>query len=594
MPRRARAKVWNRPQRSYDVERQLAGSANVSAVTASVLASRGVVTAEQALHRLSGDGGVLHDPFLLPDMEQAVDRIHRAIREREHVCIYGDYDVDGVASTSVYVEFFRARGLDVAYRIPNRFRDGYGFTMDAVAALRDRGIALLIAADCGTTSRAEVAFATSCGIDVIITDHHEPGDTVLPDAFALLNPCRADSTYPFRGLCSGALAFKVAMAYDMKYHGSGPHGPGEFDVRTSLDLVALATIADMAPLHDENRTLVCEGLRRLSTDARVGITALKEVANVSGVCRAETVGFALAPRINAAGRMDDATIGVRLLTTSSVEEARGIARELDRLNDVRKKTQREIELDVERMLEQTADGSGPIVVSGVGWHCGVVGIVAARMAERYYCPAIVIALDEHGVGRGSARSIPEFDLFDGINRCRVHVDAFGGHQCAAGLTIREERVPAFREAFTAIVHENMAGADPAPRVDIDADVDLDAITFDVADELSALGPFGAHNPTPLLAAYHLDTRFARRIGQGHLSVTLRSDAGFTCRAVGFGMGGLLDTGMMDQGRVDAAFTVDKHYWQGEERLQLRLVDLRRSCGRPEGIVGGPRDRTCRL
>ena len=576
MPRTVRRKIWNLPPRDSDLERKLAESANIGTVTASVLASRGVVTVEQALSRLSGRGEMLHDPFGIPDMERAVDRIRRAIQAQEHVLIYGDYDVDGITSTSLYVEFFRARGLDVAFQLPNRFRDGYGFNMDTITQLRDRGISLLITADCGTTSRDEVAYAGSCGIDVIITDHHEPGDDGTADALALLNPCRVDSSYPFRGLCSGALAFKVATAYDLKYQGNVDGRADDLEMRDGLDLVALATIADMAPLVDENRTLVREGLKQLSMNERVGIKALKDVANISGTCRAETIGFALAPRINAAGRMDDAEIGVHLLTTRSLDEARRIAAKMDRLNDERKRTQHETELEAEGMLGLAYDGSGPVVVSGVGWHMGVVGIVAARMADRYYRPAVVIAVNENGIGRGSARSIPEFDLFHGMNQCRMHLDAFGGHQFAAGLTIRQENIPAFREAFTAIVRESINGADVAPRIDIDAEVDLGAISFGVVDELSALGPFGAKNPEPILAARHVQVSSSRRVGLGHLSLKLRSQNGLTYDAIGFGMSGLLTDGTIAQEPVDAAFKVSRDSWQGTDRLRLKLVDIRPS------------------
>ena len=578
MSRVVRQKEWNIPQRNSDVERQLVELANIGSVTASVLVSRGVVTAEQALSQLTGRGEILHDPFLIPDMERAVDRMRQAIQGQERVLIYGDYDVDGITSTSLYVEFFRAHGLEVAYQLPHRFRDGYGFNMDTITQFRDREISLLITTDCGTTSRNEVAYAGTCGIDVIIADHHEPGDDGLPHALALLNPCRADSSYPFRGLCSCAIAFKVAMAYDQKYNGDIDSHVVDFELRDGLDLVALATIADMAPLINENRTLVCEGLKRLSTDERVGIKALKNVANVSGTCRAETIGFTLAPRINAAGRMDDAKIGVRLLTTHSLDEAHAIASKMNRFNDERKRAQHETELEVEGMLSQLHDGSGPIVVSGIGWHMGVVGIVAAHMAERYYRPVVVIALNENGIGRGSARSIPEFDLFHGINQCRMHLDAFGGHKFAAGLTIRQEKIPAFREAFTAVVHEAMNGADPVPRINIDAEVDLGEISFGVVDELSALGPFGTKNPEPILAASYVHVSSYRRVGQGHLSLTFRSRSGATYDAIGFGMSGLLDDGTIARGPVDAAFKVGRDSWRGTDRLRLQLVDVRPSCG----------------
>ncbi len=571
-----RQKNWSFPQQNSKNDGQFAKLANVSSVTASVLASRGVVSAEQELNSLSGRESMFHDPFLIPDMERAVDRIRHAIHGQERVLIYGDYDVDGITSTSLYVEFFRMHGLEVAYQIPHRFRDGYGFNMNTITQLRDRGISLLITADCGTTSQSEIAYAVACGIDVIITDHHEVGDDGIPHASAILNPCRADSLYPFRGLCSAAIVFKVAMAYDQKYEGDSSLLV-DFKVRDGLDLVALATIADMAPLVNENRTMVRDGLQQLSADKRVGIRALKDVANVSGVCRSETVGFALAPRINAAGRMDDATIGVCLLTTHSIEEARAIAAKMDRLNDERKQIQYETEIEADGMLGPSVNGLNPIVVSGVGWHMGVVGIVAARLAERYYSPAVVIAINEDGIGRGSARSIPEFDLFHGINQCRVHLDAFGGHQFAAGLTIRRDKIPAFQEAFTATVHEAMNGVTPVPRINIDAEVDLDAISLEVVDELATLGPFGAENPEPILVARRIHVSSSRCVGRGHLALTLCSRTGRRYDAIGFGMSGLLDGSMFDQGPIDVAFKAGRNSWRGTDRLRLQLVDVRSNC-----------------
>ncbi len=572
MPPAVREKIWNFPQRTPDIENSLVKSLQISTVTAAVLTARGVTNQEQAINILGSQREILHDPFLIPDMEPAIDRIQKAILRQERVLIYGDYDVDGITSTSLYVEFFRSHGLEVHYQLPNRFRDGYGFTVDTIKRLHESGISLLITADCGTTARDEIAFAGSCGIDVIITDHHEPGDDPVPEALGIVNPCRIDSSYPFRGLCSGALVFKVGMAYDKKYADSNDVNIQD---RHGLDLVALATIADMAPLLDENRVLVREGLKQLSIKERVGIKALKDVAKVTGVCRAETIGFALAPRINAAGRMDDPAIGVRLLTTDSSSEAKTIASKMDKLNQERKHTQHEMELEADGILLASYDGIGPVVISALGWHIGIIGIVAARIAERYYRPAVVIAVDGDGIGRGSARSIPEFDLFRGISQCRTYLDAFGGHQFAAGLTIQQENIQGFREEFTSIFNDAMNGVNPMPHINVDAEVDLEKISFAVVDELSSLGPFGAKNPEPILASTDVSVYSSQRVGNGHLRIKFRTRNGYFYDAIGFGMSALLEDGTIGNGNVDAAFRVSRNLWQGKEQLRMQLVDVRR-------------------
>jgi single-stranded-DNA-specific exonuclease len=412
---------------------------SISPMTASVLMARGVTTKEQADHWMSPHQAGTHDPWLIPDVEKAVDRLHRAVTNGERMCFYGDYDVDGMSATSLYVLFFRGLGANVCWYIPHRLDEGYGLNVSAIIRLRGDGVTLLVTSDCGTTAHREVEAAYRLGLDVIITDHHQ-GEDLLPPAFAIMNPYRKDSIYPFPGLCSAGLAYKVVQAYQTKY------GAGRVALESLLDLVALATVADVVPLQDENRYFVRQGLDLISRGVRPGINALKSVAGVERTCTAGTIAFRLAPRINAAGRLAHADLGVQLLTTESEADAHQIAGQLEQLN-------RERQVIEEQTVTQALAAVNPddlpaaLVVASRDWHLGVVGIVAARLVERYHRPAVVIAINEHGIGKGSARSIPGFDLYQALSECRDVLEGYGGHPAAAGLTIEEFRLPEFVEQF---------------------------------------------------------------------------------------------------------------------------------------------------
>ncbi|MDH5670186.1 MAG: single-stranded-DNA-specific exonuclease RecJ, partial [Nitrospira sp.] len=368
----------------------LAQALSISSATASLLLARGVTTLDEAAAWMTS--GKRHDPFLIPDMDRAVDRLQRATAEGERICFYGDYDVDGMSATSIYFSFFQGLGANAGIYVPHRMREGYGLNEGAVQKLADEGVRLLVTSDCGTTSHQEIALANRLGLDVIVTDHHQTDDAV-PPAVAVMNPHRRDAQYPFSGLCSGGLAYKVACAYEEKY------GGGEVPADAMIDLVALSTVADVAPLRDENRVFVREGLAQISRGSRCGIRALKQVAGVTKACTAETIAFKLAPRLNAAGRLDDATKGVRLLTTDSEIEAKQLAEELEQLNRARQRLEAGIMREAMEAAE-ARDLPGAIVLASRQWHVGVVGIVAARLVERFHRPAVVIAIDQHGVGKG--------------------------------------------------------------------------------------------------------------------------------------------------------------------------------------------------
>jgi single-stranded-DNA-specific exonuclease len=539
-------------------------SLSISPATASLLLGRGVTTVDQAMQWMAP--AKIHDPFLIPDMERAVDRLHLAMQRRERVCFYGDYDVDGMSATSIYLSFFRGLGGDIRAYVPHRLREGYGLNAGAVRTLAAEGISLLVTSDCGTTSHHEIALANQLGIDVVVTDHHQ-SDTSMPPALAVMNPHRHDAHYPFQGLCSGGLAYKVAQAYAMKYgSGSGP-------LDSLLDLVALATIADVVPLQDENRVFVREGLAHISKGARCGIRALKQVAGIVRDCSAETIAFKLGPRLNAAGRLDHAIKGVRLLTTESESEAQTLAEELEQLN----LTRREIEADIVReALEQveSRELSGGLVLSSRRWHLGVVGIVAARIMERFHRPTIVIAIGENGIGKGSARTVSGFDLYQALTACRDLLVAFGGHPSAAGMTIQEDQLPEFTERFSAIAQAWMRDTKSVPLLHVDSEVRLNEVTMQLLQEIGTLHPFGAGNPEPTFAVRGLNILNARVVGEKHLKMTVRQGGSVPFDSIGFGMKSLEDHGVSLKTPVDVAFTPELNHWNGYDRIQLRIRDIK--------------------
>ena len=473
-----------------------------------------------------------------------------------------------MTATSVYLSFFGSLGANVRAYVPHRQREGYGLNLGAVERLHDEGVSLLVTSDCGTTSHREVALAKQLGMDVIVTDHHQT-DEAMPPAVAVMNPHRAGARYPFLGLCSAALAYKVVEAYQMR------HGEAGIPLESLLDLVALATVADVVPLHDENRGFVLAGLEQLSRGARCGIRALKQVAGVTRDCTAETIAFKLAPRLNAAGRLDHAMLGVQLLTTESPLEAQRLADRLEQLNRERQKIESGMMSEAAAMVKDQ-EIPAALVLASRRWHVGVVGIAAARLVERFHRPAVVLAIDDKGIGKGSARTIGGFDLYQGLAACRDLVEAFGGHPSAAGVTLRESRLDEFRERFVAVAAEWANGASTVPTLHVDAEVQLSEVTATLIKELGALHPFGAGNPEPTFAVKGLDVVEARTVGEKHLKMTVRQGRSMTFDSIGFGMKSLIDRGIPARSAVDLAFIPELNHWNGTDRIQLRIRDVRMS------------------
>lgn len=559
---------WVVSAADHDRARAWAEALSICRATAFVLLARGTASMAEARRWLSGEAQPGHDPFLLPDMEVAVDRLHAAVRAGERICFYGDYDVDGVTATSLYLKVFAARGAKASVYIPHRIEEGYGLNERAIVTLREAGVTLLVTSDCGTTSHREIELANSLGMDVIVTDHHQL-DGHHPAALAALNPHRADSRYPFTGLCSGGLAYKVAQAYQVKY---GEEGARLDDV---LDLVALATVADVVPLQEENRWFVREGLGQIAGGRRCGLRALKAQAGVGGACTTQTVAFKLAPRINAAGRLAHALSAVRLLTTEIEEEALRIAQELEGLNKQRQRMEEVARTEAVAML-QREDAPAGLVVHDRKWHPGVVGIVAARLVERFHRPAVVLSVNEQGVAKGSARTVPGLDLYDALSSCRDLLLGFGGHPSAAGVTLREENIPRFRDRFAEAAERRLGAAPVGAGLQVDAEVELREVTHQLVRELDRLQPFGMGNPEPTLAVRNLSVLETRVVGEKHLRLTVRQRDSAPFVGIGFRMGALAQGAGSAGGRVDLAFIPELDRWNGLDRLQLRIRDLRSS------------------
>lgn len=545
--------------------------AGLHPVVSQVLVNRGIVSVEEARRFINPGAQQLHSPFLLDGVGAATDRIEKALAAGETILIFGDYDVDGITSTSLLYLAFRSLGASVGYFVPTRLEDGYGLSANAarklIALPGSERPSLVITVDCGISSFAGIEVLNQAGIDVVVTDHHEPADR-LPDARAVINPNLASCSYPFKYLAGVGVAMKLATAVFERLGRTLPE---------LNDIVALGTIADVMPLKGENRTYVKLGLEKLSSGERPGIVALKRVAGYEGKeVGAGVVGFQLAPRINAAGRLGRGDIGVRLLTTDSVDEAMKLATVLDEQNKKRQEIEDSIlrEARGEVLKKYAGDGRGAIVIASTRWHQGVIGIVASRLAEEFYRPTVLISL-ANGMGKGSARSIPAFHLFDGLAACRPILEEMGGHKYAAGLTIREDRVDLLRDELNRIVRGTLRDEDFVPQVKIDAVLNPDDISMELLKALQMLTPYGAGNPEPVFCLAGSGVVNPRIVGKNHLKLYLHND-NYRFEAIGFRLGDhARPLSIRGNGAVDAAFTLQENSWNGNRGLQLSLKDIRR-------------------
>ena len=552
-----------------DATRALASELHIPEALAALLVQRGLGSPELAKAFLRPDLERLSDPNRWADMPVAVDLLVRAVRERKPILVHGDYDVDGQCAAAMLTRILRSAGGVVHAFVPHRIRDGYDFGPAGLAEAQRVGAGLIVTCDCGITAVDAVAAARAAGIDVIVTDHHLPGER-LPPANAVLDPRRSDCPSEEKDLCGTGVAFKLAQAL-VGSLGLSPNLPLHF-----LDYVALATIADVVPLTGENRILVRHGLKMLADSRWVGLRALVETAGLLGKpLRAGHVGFILAPRINAVGRIGDANDGLRLLLTEDPAEAAALARELETVNARRQELDQRIQDEAIELADKvlTPDSTDrALVLAADGWHPGVIGIVASRLVERYGRPTFLICWDETGqVGRGSGRSIAGFDLHAALHRVGSHLEKYGGHRMAAGLTIRRDRYEAFRTAFIGVAGELLGPDDLAPAQRVDLEVPLGLMNEDLERLIRHLEPCGAGNPAPVFGVRNVRAVGARRVGTNHLRFTLDDGSG-VLPAIGFRWADVVPEGWLAQ-PLDVAFRLERDEWQGRTTLQARVAAL---------------------
>ena len=558
-------KIWQIRESNPAVQDTLSSALKISKVTAQLLANRGIVDAKAAGEFLNSSLSSCHDPFLLKDMRKAVERIREAISKNEKILVYGDYDVDGMTSVALVYSALKNLGAKVESYIPNRLEEGYGLNLSAIKKVHRIGASLIITVDCGIASFKEVEYASSLGIDTIVTDHHEIMEGRVPPAHAVINPLQKDCPYPFKHLAGVGLAYKLVKAL---YENT------PFFAEDYLDLVSLGTVSDLVPLYGENRTLAKYGLEELNSRNRVGLNALMDVSGLTGKdISAGHIGFVLGPRINAMGRTGSPEKALELLLTKDPSEAAKLAKMLDTENRTRQKIEARILGEALAKVEKEVNFKyhNVIVLASEGWHPGVIGIVASRLVDRYYRPAILISLDGK-LGKGSGRSIDRFHLFEYLFRCKDLLVTFGGHEAACGITIEKERIDEFRDRINGEAAKEVKEDMFSQKLDIDMDIPLHMLTEEVINEMENLSPFGMDNPRPILSSKNLVVKDGpRQIGRNGFKMWV-TDNKITCEAVSFGKGNL-DIPKCGSG-VDLAYMPSINNWQGLQSIQLELRDIK--------------------
>jgi len=542
---------------------------NVPAVISSILISRGIDTFDKAKLFFRGKLDNLHDPFLLMDMKKAVERITIAINNKEKILIYGDYDVDGITSVSLLYMLLKKLGADVCFYIPHRIQEGYGIAKSGIDEAKKKGVTLIISVDCGITAINEVEYARQLNIDMIISDHHEEGPE-LPKACAILDPKCKDSNYPFKELAGVGVAFKLGQALVKSL------GVNDEIVNEYLDLVAIGSTADIVPLIDENRIFVKDGLKNINKTKKLGLKALlKMSAMADKAIGTGQIVFVLAPRINAIGRMGDAEQAVKLLTTDDWDEAWEIANLLEKENRARKSIDEVTFNEAKKIVEENhyLPKNHSLVIAKEGWHPGVIGIVASRVVEKYYRPTIMISITD-GIGKGSARSIHGFDIYNAIKKCEDLLVAFGGHKYAAGLTIEKDKIIEFKQRFNEIAKEELNDDLLLPKLKIDNTIRVSDITPRLVQLLKLFAPFGPQNMRPVFQSKNLQIVGTPSIvGKNHLKFKVRQD-GTVLDAIGFNLGELIYRIDPGSANLDMAYVIEENTYLGHTSLQLRVKDLR--------------------
>ncbi|MBN1466632.1 single-stranded-DNA-specific exonuclease RecJ [candidate division KSB1 bacterium] len=549
---------------------RLAADLNVPSIIAQILYRRDIHDKEAARKFFHPALDQLYDPFLLKDMDKAVERLRRALLSDEEILIYGDYDVDGITSVSFLFLLLKELGAHVTYYIPNRQAEGYGLSGQGIEEAKRRHVNLIVTVDCGITGHAEILMAQAAGIDVIVTDHHEPGPTI-PEAVAVVDPKRRDCDYPFKQLAGVGVAYKFAQGLMQRM------GIDVSILENFIELVAIGTSADIVPIIDENRIFVKAGLAALNNSENVGLKALIRAAGQQGrEIGTGQVVFIIAPRINAVGRMGDAQRAVELLTTKDEYEADRIAGILERENQHRKNVDEEAFAEAIRQTEQcfaSNSKTSSIILHKEGWHTGVIGIVASRVVEKYYRPTILISVDD-GIGKGSARSVPGFDLYESLKQCEDLFIGFGGHKYAAGLTIAEENIETFKQRFEAIAEHDLTHEHLIPKLSIEAEIRLGEIDERFIKLIKMFAPFGPQNMRPVFMSRNLQIVGSPAVvGKNHLKFRVRQDDK-VYDVMAFNMGERLYRLTPGEANLDMAYVIEENVFMGRRSIQLRAKDIR--------------------
>jgi len=557
-------KNWNILESKNTVVSKLSKALNVSEIVAHLLVLRGITTFEEAKSFFRPEISHLHDPFLMKNMQKAVDRIQTVIANGEKVLVYGDYDVDGTTSVAMMYSFLKKKVKEIEYYIPCRYDEGYGISLKGIDYAKENDFALIIALDCGIRAVNQVDYANEKGVDFIICDHHNPGEKV-PKALAILNPKQIDCNYPYKELSGCGVGFKLIQAFSQQ------NNIDFSEIIEYLDLLTVSIGADIVPMTGENRVFSFYGLQQINKNPRVGLKALMEIANKTKDVTITDVVFGVAPMINAAGRIEHAKKAVEILVETDYAKAKLFADKIEENNTTRKGLDKSITKEGLEMIDMKKKST---VVHSENWHKGVVGIVASRLIETHYKPTIVLA-EKDGILTGSARSVHDFDLYSAIAKCEHFCEKFGGHKYAAGLSIKKENLPQFIDAFEKAVSESITEDQLTPKINIDKVIDIDAVDDKLYRIIKQFAPFGPKNLSPIFVSKGvIDNGFGKQVGEDktHLRINAKKNKG-AIAGIGFGMGDYFEI-IKDNQTFDVCYSIDENEWNGKKSLQLRIRDIK--------------------
>ncbi len=559
-------KKWQIYQADENKVKEVQEKYQINKLLATILVNREITEKKQIEKFLNPKRNDFYDPYEMPDMEKAIERIIKAIENKEKIIIYGDYDVDGITSVTVLKSFLEERGIHVSEYIPNRLEEGYGLNKKAVEYIANQGNQLMITVDCGISAIEEVEYANKLGIETIVTDHHEPG-AELPNAIAVVDTKRKDNKYPFRNLAGVGVVFKLIQAISQKLNLE------EKEYLKYLDIVCIGTISDIVPLVDENRVIVKLGLKLVEQTKNLGLKAILQASGYSKI-DSNTISFGVAPRINACGRMGHQEEALKLFLSKEIKEVQELTQKLNEYNRLRQETEKQIYNEsIIQIEEKGLADRNTIVVMGKGWHHGVIGIVSSRITELYFKPSILLC-EEDDYGKGSGRSIPGFDLYEALTECKDTIDKFGGHSMAVGINVKKEKFEEFKEKLEKIAKEKHT-EEIVPILKIDALINLDEINKEMVESLKELEPFGEANKMPLFAFKNLKIDSIRALSEGkHLKLTLKDDRNIV-NAIGFNLGEL-STEYKIGDKIDVVGNLEINSFNGVDNIQINMKDIMKS------------------